>query len=49
MTSNKDLISELQDKFGYDLEFLPENFDMEAFFKQRTDEIEKSELKSQSK
>lgn len=49
MARVKDLISELQDKFGYDLEFLPENFDMEAFFKQRTEEIEKSKLESQSK
>jgi hypothetical protein len=49
MTRAKDLMTELQDKFGYDLEFLPENFDMDAFFKQRTEEIEKSELEGQSK
>jgi len=49
MARVKDLITELQDKFGYDLEFLPENFDMEAFFRERSEENVKSELEGQTK
>ena len=36
MGAIKEIMSELQNKYGYDLEYLPEDFDWDAYFKSKS-------------
>jgi hypothetical protein len=45
MARIKDLIIDLQNEFGYDMEFLPEDFNMDEYLAKRAQEIVESEQK----
>ncbi len=45
MARIKDLIIDLQNEFGYDMEFLPEDFNMDEYLAKRSQEIVESEQK----
>ena len=45
MARIKDLIIDLQNEFGYDMEFLPEDFNMDEYLAKRAQEISESEQK----
>lgn len=45
MARIKDLIIDLQNEFGYDMEFLPEDFNMDEYLAKRAQEILESEQK----
>lgn len=36
----KDLVIELQNEFGYNMEFLPEDFNMDEYLAKKTQEVE---------
>lgn len=40
MARIKDLIIDLQNEYGYDMEFLPEDFNMDEYLAKRASEIE---------
>lgn len=40
MARIKDLIIDLQNEYGYDMEFLPENFNMDEYLSKRASEME---------
>ena len=40
----KDLVIELQNEFGFDMEFLPEDFNMDEFLSKRSKEKNLDEL-----
>jgi hypothetical protein len=40
----KDLVIELQEEYGYDLENLPEGFSMDEYLETRANEIKEKEL-----
>ena len=40
----KDLVIELQNEFGFDLENLPEGFSMDEYLEKRASEIEEEQL-----
>ena len=40
----KDLVIELQNEFGFDMEFLPEDFNMDEFLEKRSKEKSLDEL-----
>lgn len=40
----KDLVIELQNEFGFDLENLPEGFSMDEYLEKRASEIEEGQL-----
>ena len=39
MGAIKEIMSELQDQYGYDLEYLPEDFDWDAHFESKSNEL----------
>jgi hypothetical protein len=41
----KDLVIDLQNEYGYNMEFLPENFDMDSYLKEKANEISSFEEK----
>lgn len=41
MGAIKEIMVELQNQYGYDLEYLPEDFDWDAHFKSKSDELDK--------
>lgn len=43
MARIKDLIIDLQNEYGYDMEFLPEDFNMDEYLAKRAQEISESE------
>ena len=44
MARIKDLIIDLQNEYGYDMEFLPEDFNMDEYLAKRASEIEEELL-----
>lgn len=40
MARIKDLIIDLQNEYGYDMEFLPEDFNMDEYLSKRASEME---------